>query len=154
MKEAVHLIRLAALLAAGIALFLIARHLIVPADFGKFGHFRPGALDDVRSRPVSYAGHTTCDGCHDEKRAALTRGKHAKVGCEACHGPQARHADDPDKSKPVLPDTRLLCPTCHEANSAKPKTFPQVVAKEHSGGEACNSCHHPHSPKYGQEVGQ
>lgn len=154
MKEAVHLVRLAALFAVGIGLFLFARHLLVPPGFGKYGHFRPGALDDIRSRPVAYAGRTSCEACHDGEHSTLTKGKHAGIGCEACHGPLSLHANDPDKLKPVLPDTRVLCVVCHEANSAKPKSFPQVVSKDHSGGEACKSCHQPHSPKYGQEVGQ
>ena len=120
--------------------------------FRQYGHFRAGALDDVRARPISFAGRVACEACHPEKREALNKGKHANVGCEACHGPLARHADDPDKMKPVLPDTRVLCPTCHEANSAKPKAFPQVDSKDHSGGEPCKSCHQPHTPKYGQEA--
>jgi hypothetical protein len=154
MKEAVHLIRLAALFIAGFVLFLVVRQMIVPAGFGKYGPFRAGALDDVRARPVLFAGRAACDDCHSDKREALNKGKHAKVGCEACHGPLGRHAEDPDKMKPVLPDTRVLCAVCHEANSAKPKAFPQVVQKDHAGDEPCKSCHQPHTPKFSQEVGQ
>jgi hypothetical protein len=152
MKEAAHLIRLAALFVAGFVTFLLIRQAIVPAGFGKYGHFRAGALDDVRARPISFAGRSACEGCHDDKRAALNKGKHINVGCEACHGPLAAHADDPDKVKPVLPDTRQLCPVCHETNSAKPKGFPQVDSKDHSGGEPCKSCHQPHTPKFGLEA--
>jgi len=154
MKEAAHLIRLAALFVAGFVIFLLIRQAIVPAGFGKYGHFRAGALDDVRARQISFAGRSACEGCHEDKREALNKGKHANVGCEACHGPLARHADDPDKMKPVLPDTKLLCPVCHEANSAKPKAFPQVDTKDHSGGEPCKSCHQPHTPKYVEEAGK
>jgi hypothetical protein len=151
MKEAVHLIRLAALFIIGFVLFLVVRQWIVPAGFGKYGHFRAGALDDVRARPISFAGRATCEGCHNDVRAQLAGGKHAHVNCEACHGPQARHAEDFEKVKPVLPDTKLLCPVCHEANTAKPKWFPQVVSQEHSGGEACKTCHQPHSPAIPKE---
>jgi hypothetical protein len=42
-----------------------------------------------------------------------------------------------------------LCARCHEANSAKPKSFPQVATAEHSAGLACQTCHKPHSPKIG-----
>ncbi len=149
MKEAAHLIRLGCVFLAGLVLFLLVRRELMPAEFGKYGHFRPGALNDVRSRPISYAGRTTCEMCHDDQLKALSGGKHAHVGCEACHGPQAMHAnsESPEKNKPVLPDTRQLCPVCHEKNSAKPKGFPQVLAKEHSGGESCKGCHQPHRPK-------
>lgn len=151
MKEAAHLIRLAAVLAAGVVLFVLIRQEIVPAGFGKYGHFRAGALDDVRSRPLVHAGREACAACHDDVLTVLKTSKHRTIGCEACHGPQAKHAnaDDPSALKPTLPEVRTLCVRCHESNSARPKTFPQVVSKEHSGGESCKNCHQPHSPKLG-----
>lgn len=147
MREAAHLIRLAGLFLAGIVLFLVVRQEVVPAGFGKYGHFRAGALDDVRAHRLVYAGRSACLACHDDISNVLQTGKHAGVGCEACHGAQAKHADDPSATKPELPDTRRLCARCHEANSAKPGRFPQVKAEEHSGGESCKSCHQPHKPK-------
>ena len=147
MKEAAHLLRLAALFVAGFVLFLVVRNAFVPKDFGKYGHFRPGALDDIRAHPVTYAGRSTCEMCHEDQLKVLKTGKHIGVSCEACHGPQSVHADDPGKTTPALPDTAKLCAQCHEANSAKPRKFPQVVTKDHSGGEPCKSCHTPHSPK-------
>jgi hypothetical protein len=148
MKEGAHLIRLAGLFLAGTVLLLLARQAFVPAGFGKYGHFRAGALDDNRARAMAYAGRTSCEGCHEEILKVLRTGKHVGVGCEACHGPLAKHAEDPALPKPVLPDTGVLCARCHEANSAKPKTFPQVVSREHSGGEKCKTCHQPHHPKW------
>lgn len=152
MKDVVHLVRLAALFAVGIIVFLVARQMIIPAGFGKYGHFRPGALDDVRAKPISFAGHETCEACHDDVHTQLAGGKHAHLACEACHGPQAIHAEDPAKVKPVLPNTTQLCPVCHEASAAKPKWFPQVISKDHSGGEPCKTCHQPHSPAFGKEA--
>jgi len=149
MKESGHLIRLAILFAAGLAVFLLIRQALVPPGFGKYGHFRAGALDDVRAHPIRFAGRAACEMCHEDKLKELKSGKHAGVGCEACHGAQAVHADDPMKSKPVLPDTTSLCPRCHAANSAKPKWFPQVVVRDHAGTEPCKSCHQPHNPKIG-----
>ena len=149
MKDAAHLIRLAAVFAVGFVAFLLIRQALVPAGFGKYGHFRAGALDDVRARPISFAGRAQCAICHDDRVKELQAGKHAGVGCEACHEAQAKHAqlDDPSSGKPVLPDTKVLCARCHEKNSAKPRGFPQVATAEHSGGEPCKSCHNPHSPK-------
>ena len=43
-------------------------------------------------------------------------------------------------------ESAVLCVRCHEANSAKPKTFPQVASAEHSSGMPCDTCHQPHSP--------
>jgi len=149
MRDGAHLVRLAALFAAAFVVFLFLRQQIVPATFGQYGHFRGAVLDEIRSRPISYAGRTTCEMCHEDQLKVLRASKHAAVACEACHGPQAKHADDPGATKPVLPDTQVLCARCHEANAAKPAKFPHVIAKEHSGGEACKSCHQPHSPKIG-----
>ena len=119
MKDAAHLLRLAGLFAVGIVLFLLIRRELVPAGFGEYGFFRPAAMDAVRARPMIYAGRTTCEMCHEGELKLLQSGKHAHVG---------------------------LCPVCHEVNSAKPKGFPQVVAKEHSGGAECTTCHNPHRP--------
>jgi hypothetical protein len=149
-REAEHLVRLVLVLVVGLVVFFIVRRAVVPAGFGQYGHFRPGALDDNRNRPVRYAGHAECELCHEPVLALKKTGKHARVSCEACHGPQARHAsaDDPSAMKPRLPDTTSLCKRCHEADIAKPKAFPQVVSKEHSGGQPCGSCHRPHRPNF------
>ena len=149
MKEAAHLIRLLGLLVLGVVGFIVVRQQVVPAGFGKYGHFRAGALDDVRSRPIVYAGRDVCVACHEDQAKALVSSRHARIGCESCHGPAARHAQDPTAAKPALPDTGILCGHCHELSSARPKFVPQVVSKEHAGGEACKGCHQPHSPKVG-----
>ncbi|MBN9658751.1 MAG: hypothetical protein J0H49_11280 [Acidobacteria bacterium] len=149
MKEAAHLIRVAALFVTALLVFLLVRQKVMPATFGQYGHFRGSALEEIRARPIAFAGRPTCEMCHDDQLKVLKTSKHANIGCEACHGPQAKHADDTAAAKPILPDTKLLCARCHEANAAKPPKFPQVLSKDHSGGEACNSCHQPHSPKIG-----
>jgi uncharacterized CHY-type Zn-finger protein len=68
------------------------------------------------------------------------------VPCEACHGALSNHAEDPASVTPPKLETAVVCARCHEANSAKPKTFPQVVTADHSGGIACDTCHQPHKP--------
>jgi hypothetical protein len=147
-RDSGHLIRPALVLLAGLALFLIVRAAVVPKGFGKYGHYRPAALDLVRSRPIAYAGQDTCVLCHDDQAKVRAAGRHAHVSCEACHGPQAAHAkaDDPSSLKPKLPDVANLCRRCHEQDAAKPRGFPQVATAQHSGGMPCNSCHQPHNP--------
>ena len=147
LRDAGHLVRPAAVLLAGLAAFLVIRSAVVPKAFGQYGHYRPAALDLIRQRPPAFAGQDTCVLCHDDEAKARAGGKHAHVACEACHGPQAKHANDPIALKPALPDVRTLCGRCHEKDAAKPKTFPQVATADHSGGVACNSCHQPHSPQ-------
>ena len=148
-RNAEHLIRVLLLLTLAVIAFLVLRRAVIPAEFGKYGHFRPGAMDDIAARPVKFAGREACEACHSDEAAVKSKGKHVNIGCEACHGPLAKHAEDPSSVVPQLPDTAVLCARCHEANQAKPKWFPQVVTAEHSGGVACNTCHKPHSPKIG-----
>ena len=140
---------MALLLVLGVAVFLVVRGMVIPPEFGKYGHFRPGSLDEIRARPIKFAGHQACEACHADQVEIKSKGKHANVSCEACHGPQLRHAEDPASVIPKLPDTAVLCARCHEVNQAKPRSFPQVVTAEHSSGLACNTCHKPHNPKIG-----
>jgi uncharacterized CHY-type Zn-finger protein len=145
-KDAEHLIRLAGAFVIGFAIFLVLRAYFVPKSFGEYGHYRGDALAELSSKPTSYAGHQACEDCHADVLQVKKAGKHAGVNCEACHGPLAKHAEDPASVVPQLPDTAVLCARCHEENIAKPKAFPQVVSKRHLGGEVCKSCHVPHSP--------
>jgi hypothetical protein len=144
--EAEHLVRLALVAAVLVVIFFAIRRAVVPVGFGKYGHYRAPSLDDIRARPISFAGHEACEACHDEVVKTKVAGKHAHVNCEACHGPAAKHADDPFNNQAVKPDPATLCVRCHEADAAKPKSFPQVVSREHYGGSGCGDCHNPHHP--------
>lgn len=145
-KDAGHLFRLAAVFVAGLLIFLVIRGFLVPKSFGQFGHYRANAVTEIAARPIKFAGHESCEGCHADVLDKKKKGKHAGVNCEACHGPQAQHADDPTSVKPDKLDTAVLCARCHEANAAKPRDFPQVDTAEHSTGLPCDTCHQPHSP--------
>jgi len=147
LAEGAHLLRALALFAAGFLVFLVIRGILVPHGFGELGHFRPGALLDSRARPIAFAGRAACEACHGEVVQARTGSKHAGLNCEACHGPLAAHAEDPTAVHPTLPETRTLCPVCHEQNMAKPAGFPQVAAADHAGEEPCGGCHRPHHPE-------
>jgi len=146
-KDIEHLIRLAAVIAVALVAFVILRAAVVPRSFGQYGHYRGAAISEIASRPVTLAGHDACEGCHTDVVDQKKLGKHVVVACEACHGAQAKHADDPSSAQPKKLDTAVVCARCHEANSAKPKNFPQVATADHSGGLACDSCHQPHRPK-------
>lgn len=144
-KDSEHLLRLASVFVMGVILFVIVRGFLVPSSFGKYGHFRGDAIQEIAARPVNFAGHEVCESCHSDILDVKAKGKHAGVGCESCHGPLASHADDPS-IKPEKLDVATLCVRCHEASSAKPKWFPQVKSEEHSSGVPCDTCHQPHSP--------
>ena len=145
-KDSAHLIRLAAVFILGAVVFVAIRAAVIPKSFGRYGPYRGDALAETMARPVRFAGHEACEGCHPDVLEIKSKGVHAHVNCESCHGPLANHANDPASIKPVLPEVGQLCVRCHSQNSAKPNGFPQVVAKEHSPGQPCDSCHRPHSP--------
>ena len=65
-KDFEHLIRLAALFASGLLFFVVVRAEFVPDDFGKYGHYRPGAIAEAAARPMAYAGRTRCTECHED----------------------------------------------------------------------------------------
>jgi uncharacterized CHY-type Zn-finger protein len=145
-QDAGHLFRLAAVFLAGGLAFVGLRAFLVPKSFGQYGHYRGNAIAEIAARPVNYAGHQACEDCHADVLEIKKTGKHVHVNCEACHGPLAKHADDPASIAPAKLDTAVLCVRCHEANIAKPKTFPQFASADHPNGPPCNTCHQPHSP--------
>lgn len=141
-----HLVFLFVLFLVAIACFFALRKALTPAGFGFYGHYRAGSLDDNRARPLKFAGQAECVLCHDTQDAVRQKGKHARIACEACHGPQAAHANMPAVHKPRISDVSTLCASCHEKSAAKPKWFKQVQRAEHAGDTACSDCHQPHSP--------
>jgi uncharacterized CHY-type Zn-finger protein len=145
-KDTEHLVRLAVVIAIAVVAFVVLRTAVVPASFGQYGHYRGAAIEETAARPVAFAGHDVCESCHTDIADLKKQGKHVVVSCEACHGPLAKHADDPSL-KPAKLDTAVVCARCHEANTARPKNFPQVATVDHSGGLACDTCHQPHKPK-------
>jgi hypothetical protein len=151
-KDIEHLLRLAVLMAVALVGFVILRALVVPHSFGQYGHYRGAAVAEAAARPIAYAGHEVCEGCHVDVVDQKKLGKHVVLHCETCHGPLANHADDPTSVKPSKPDVAVLCTSCHEANAAKPKGFPQVITADHAGGIVCDTCHQPHHPKIEPEV--
>lgn len=145
-KDAEHLVRLAVAFVLVAAVLLLVRAHFIPKSFGQYGHYRGNALAELAQKPIAYAGHQACEDCHSDVAELKKTGKHVGVNCESCHGPLAKHAEDPTSMVPQLPDTGVICARCHEANIAKPKNFPQVVSADHSGGMVCKTCHQPHSP--------
>lgn len=142
-----HLVRMAVLFVVGLTVFLVGRSFFVPADFGVYGHYRASALDDARARPIRFAGQAACVECHGDIGDLRKTARHAKVSCEACHGPLATHAAGEEPLKPVHPDGAKICVGCHLKSASKPTAFPQIVVADHAGDSTCIECHNPHAPK-------
>jgi hypothetical protein len=149
-KDVEHLIRLAAIFFAAVLVFAVARAELVPKDFGRYGHYRASAVDAAAAKPLSYAGRARCVECHEEDVVAKAAAGHKNIGCETCHGPLLKHADDPavEVAKAEGP---AQCLRCHLANTGKPAHQPTVVVKEHTDEPTCVSCHKAHDPRTDQE---
>jgi hypothetical protein len=141
-----HVLRAAALFGVGFTLFMGLRWALIPADFGRLGFYRAGAITDNQMRPLVHAGQALCLDCHGDVADVRAQGAHAPVKCEACHGPLARHASGDFEIKPPALNPRLLCLRCHTETRGKPLTFPQILPVEHFSETACSECHKPHAP--------
>lgn len=156
-----HVLRVAAVFVFGIVAFLVLRWVLIPSDFGVYGFYRAGALNDIKARPIAYAGRAACEECHagtydppDTDAAAVEAfkvdrvkdNKHFILRCEACHGPLSAHAEDPEKTVSKVGVDRL-CLGCHLQLTGRPASQPQVVPGDHGDNDRCTSCHKPHRPK-------
>ena len=100
-KDAGHLFRFAGLFVVAFLIFLIARIFVVPKSFGEYGHYRAAAITEIAALPVKYAGHQACVSCHTDVQDTKSKGMHAGVNCEACHGALAAQAADPTSVRPI-----------------------------------------------------
>ncbi len=139
--------RLVALSVILIVLFLIVRALLIPPDFGKYGHYRASAVDNIVSQKLRYAGQVECVECHEDHVAVKNAGYHKNLACEVCHGPAAEHIENPGEVELLAPRGRGYCPLCHEYLPARPTGFPQIVSDSHNPMKPCIACHEPHDPK-------
>lgn len=107
---------------------------------------------------ATYVGQDTCLTCHGaamEKyldtphhRAADPRAPAAKQGCETCHGPGSKHAEDPAAVKPLsfktmsADEASATCTTCH----SRGEHALWDGSQHDSRGVACTTCHSVHTP--------
>jgi len=97
-------LRLAAPFAGGVLAFGVARAELVPPTFSALGHFRAKAIDDVRAKPIEYAGQGACADCHVDVVDLRAKARPRNTACESCHGPLATHAENPADVTPMLHD--------------------------------------------------
>lgn len=138
--------RLLVIFVVVVAGFIAAKIILTPKDFGKYGHYRPSAVDSIMALPIHYAGHKACVDCHDDIDAKKKESFHKGVNCESCHGPCEEHIQSSGDVKPFIPRGRDYCILCHEYNPARPTGFPQIDPITHNSMQACITCHNPHAP--------
>ena len=141
------------LVLGAVALLLVARYRLVPADFGihgksfTYGFYRAGAIKDWQALPVKYRGRQTCQECHPDKATSIASSKHAPIQCENCHGPAQDHPDNPEKL--TIDRSRGLCLRCHAAlptPGSQRSLIKSIDPGAHNPGTPCADCHNPHKP--------
>jgi hypothetical protein len=125
---------------------LAVRFVMIPRSYFSTRLHQASTVEREIARPVSFAGVAACRECHFEEYDRKTKGYHRNLACETCHGPSARHAEDPMAVKPYAPRDRTFCPVCHGYDPSRPTGFPQINPAAHNPLAPCISCHNPHDP--------
>lgn len=139
-----------------VVVFLIARYVYVPKDFGtgergyRYSFHRKSNEAEWKSFTVKYKTAEYCKDCHPDNYANIMKSRHAVVNCENCHGPAREHPSDPPKlGKERSREHCLRChfylpyPTSGRAN------IRGVDPEKHNPGIDCPTCHNPHKPGEG-----
>lgn len=125
---------------------ILVRFVLVPQSFFSTQLHQSSTIGRELARPASFGGVELCKECHEEIYDIRNKGFHKGLACESCHGPAARHADDPENVKPYAPRDRKFCPVCHAYDPSRPTGFPQINPTSHNPLKACITCHNPHDP--------
>jgi len=140
-----HIVRLITLIVAFLVVAAIAKPLLTVDSYYRFGNYRANSVPEIAAQEPVYQTPGYCQSCHSARHAQWSASNHKSVTCEVCHGAAEGH---PQNGKlPIPKDAVKLCTLCHEAMPGRPRTQPQIQVAQHSGGQQCNVCHNPHSPK-------
>lgn len=138
--------RLGLVIGVLIAAVLVARFYLIPRPLIATDLHWSAAIERQVAVPIKFAGQTACADCHTDVAEKKAASFHRNLSCESCHGPAAKHAEDPSSGTPTVARDRKLCPTCHEYDRSRPTGFAQVSTTAHNPLKACVSCHNPHDP--------
>lgn len=152
-SSASHYWRLLAVFAAAGLFYLLLRSVLIPESFGRDGHYRATAVDEIVAQEPLYQGPGSCAECH-EKQVKQVQGEiHKTVSCELCHGPARGHLTQGEGRVPLeVNRTRQLCLGCHARVVGRPDTFPQIDVPTHQRENefdeetTCVECHEGHEP--------
>ena len=168
-KDTLHLWVLGSILLLAGAGFMTLRHLVVPASFGQYGHFRGTALADAIVKKRTLITREDCTVCHDKMVRPLSA-KHARVHCADCHGQGGEHiaacTELKSKAAPgavitcnknglTSPNIRSVCLHCHAKVVGRAPKHPQIIEVDHikengprhpESLSVCLECHYAHDP--------
>lgn len=164
-----HFYRLAAVMVAALAAFLLIKSWAVPSSWvdADGNWYRGASLAEMLEQPMIYGGNESCAECHREQHNDVGQRAHKALSCESCHGPLSDHAKDGKKiaDAKVEMESSWQCLNCHDERITKPKDFPQfngtkimehseMHSQMHKGMTAekedvmlCTTCHNAHDPK-------
>jgi hypothetical protein len=138
--------RLGVVIGVLIAVTVLGRFVLVPRELVARDLHVAATVARETAHPIKFAGVVACAQCHEDILAKKAKSFHKNVACEVCHGPSAKHADDPGTVKPPAPRDRKFCPVCHTYDPARPTGFPQINPATHNPTDPCIKCHEPHDP--------
>ena len=153
-----HVVRIALTLAGMMIIGFSLRPLFLPDEFGKYGYYRPGAVEDEANRVVRNMNNESCFDCHPRIKKIHLAGVHKDVLCEVCHGAHGDHVEGETVigAMPVVRDQEIrpMCLRCHTkiVQALPPETIKLVALPEHMEkrkvrtDHVCNQCHHVHAP--------
>ena len=112
----------------------------------------------ARGEEAAYADDATCAECHEAQTKSLAGTQHGKQafknlstqGCQSCHGPAAKHLEDPGNAdfQPTLKklspvDLAARCQQCHAGGDH----FFWKGGRHAARGVTCTDCHSVHGFK-------
>ncbi len=137
-----------------VALILLARLFIVPADFKvwqrgyMYGWHRKANEDEWKAFKIKYKfDNGYCGNCHSEQYDKLSQSPHAIINCENCHGPALEHPSQPEKL--TIDRSRQHCLRCHSYlpyPTSNRKDIKGIDPESHNPDIECSMCHNPHNP--------
>ena len=147
-----------------VAIGLVVRYLLVPADFGvhergyMYGWHRKSNEKEWQAVTVKYKTARSCIPCHRDKYEDIKDSPHSAISCENCHGANYDHPKTPVSLE--INRSRGLCLRCHTKLPYKETlrgSMKGINPERHYPQAECVMCHYPHNPKRsnpGQEVTQ
>lgn len=153
-----HIVRIGLTLVGLVVAGALLRPLFLPDEFGKYGYYRPGALEDEAIRTARSLSSESCFDCHPLIKKLHVGGTHKDISCEVCHGAYGAHVENDAvfAQMPVVrgEEIRPLCLRCHTkvVQAMPPEAIKLVAVPQHledrkvRTDHVCNQCHHVHAP--------
>jgi len=135
--------------------FMLLQNFITPKSFGKNGHYRADAIQEIKKQIPIYKGEEACVSCHEDinelKSETVTIDDeeftlHSNLRCETCHTPRIDSKTECKSNPPKMEPTRKTCGQCHSINASRKNKMKMIDLEDHKVEKNCIKCHNPHKP--------